>query len=384
MPSTTIYGAFPTTTIGPFHYLYRITNLVEQKHYYGIRTSKNILPHQDLGIKYFSSSLDKNFKIDQKEHSENYKYKVIIVSNSRKRILELEVKLHNKFNVSKNEHFYNRMLQTSAGFDSSGKVVMRDGYGNIYHVFDNDPRIENGELVGIAKGKVCMIDGEGKTYQVFVDDQRISTGELQSINKGKATMQDSNGNYIRVDIDDPRIKTGELISIFTGMATMRDQYGKCVRVSNNDPRIKNGELVGVTTGMAQMRDSDGKIYHVSTSDPRIASGELFSISKGFFPAKNKMGVTKIMSKDSLEWKSGEFVNITRKFIFVTPFGKIINDFTKIPYKKLYRMCITYNDYLIKKSIFEKYKPYLGGFLSFNEVEGKTFKDLGFGVENWDT
>ena len=67
MSSTSIYGACPNTTIGPFHYLYRITNLVENKHYYGIRTSKTTLPQYDLGIKYFSSSKDKEFKKDQKK-----------------------------------------------------------------------------------------------------------------------------------------------------------------------------------------------------------------------------------------------------------------------------------------------------------------------------
>lgn len=50
-----IYGA--TCTIGEnnkFHYVYRITNLVEGKHYYGVRSSK-VSPFNDLGTKYFSS-----------------------------------------------------------------------------------------------------------------------------------------------------------------------------------------------------------------------------------------------------------------------------------------------------------------------------------------
>ena len=68
MSSTTIYGALPTASSGPYHYLYRITNLVENKYYYGIRTSRNTLPQDDLGVKYFSSSTDKTFISNQKEH----------------------------------------------------------------------------------------------------------------------------------------------------------------------------------------------------------------------------------------------------------------------------------------------------------------------------
>lgn len=41
-----------------FHYVYRITNLLENKHYYGSRSSKEL----DIGIKYFTSSKDISFK----------------------------------------------------------------------------------------------------------------------------------------------------------------------------------------------------------------------------------------------------------------------------------------------------------------------------------
>lgn len=40
-----------------YHYVYRITNKVENKHYYGSRSS-NVPPIEDIGKKYFSSSSD--------------------------------------------------------------------------------------------------------------------------------------------------------------------------------------------------------------------------------------------------------------------------------------------------------------------------------------
>ena len=49
-----IYGHSPIIgSDDKFHYVYRITNIVENKHYYGSRTSK-INPYDDLGKKYFS------------------------------------------------------------------------------------------------------------------------------------------------------------------------------------------------------------------------------------------------------------------------------------------------------------------------------------------
>ena len=38
-----------------YHYVYRITNKILNKHYYGKRSSK-LSPELDLGKKYFSSS----------------------------------------------------------------------------------------------------------------------------------------------------------------------------------------------------------------------------------------------------------------------------------------------------------------------------------------
>lgn len=103
-----------------YHYTYRITNKVLNKHYYGVRTSK-IEPSKDIGHIYFSSSRDKAFKLDQKENPQDYKYKVIRNFDSRKEAMELEVLLHNKFNVGINENFYNKSKQTSTGFYYSNR-----------------------------------------------------------------------------------------------------------------------------------------------------------------------------------------------------------------------------------------------------------------------
>jgi hypothetical protein len=105
-----------------YHYVYRITNIILNKHYYGTR-SCNILPKNDIGVKYFSSSKDKDFIKDQKMNQQNYKYKVIRVFNNRQNALLLEIKLHNKFNVGSNENFYNRSKQTATGFDTTGVTI---------------------------------------------------------------------------------------------------------------------------------------------------------------------------------------------------------------------------------------------------------------------
>ena len=108
-----------------YHYVYRITNKVCRKHYYGVRSSNNH-PKQDIGIQYFSSSYDKDFIKDQKENPANFKYKIIFICKTRHDCLQIEIKLHSKFNVSSNTSFYNKAKQLSNGFDCSGILLTEE------------------------------------------------------------------------------------------------------------------------------------------------------------------------------------------------------------------------------------------------------------------
>ena len=92
-----------------YHYVYRITNVVENKHYYGKRSSKNVKPEEDLGKNYFSSSTDLLFIQDQKSNPQKYKYKVVSLHSTASKALEKEIKLHHKFKVGVNTNFYNEL-----------------------------------------------------------------------------------------------------------------------------------------------------------------------------------------------------------------------------------------------------------------------------------
>ena len=105
-----------------FHYVYRITNTVVNKHYYGVRSSK-IDPKLDLGFKYFSSSTDKEFIKEQQENRHIFKYKIVKQFDSRKEANQFEIDLHWKFDVARNETFYNRAKATLVSFCVEGIVA---------------------------------------------------------------------------------------------------------------------------------------------------------------------------------------------------------------------------------------------------------------------
>ena len=76
-----------------YHYTYRITNIKEGMHYYGVR-SCDCLPKEDIGVKYWSSTKRDGFIDHQKQNPEQYKYKVIKIFGTRVEAIEHEIFLH--------------------------------------------------------------------------------------------------------------------------------------------------------------------------------------------------------------------------------------------------------------------------------------------------
>ena len=150
-----------------YHYVYRITNIITDMYYYGDR-SCNCHPSEDIGIKYFSSSTLKLFIQDQKNNPQDYKYKIIkIFETKREDAKQLEVDLHEKFDVKNNPKFINRANQTSRGFSNhsvgykwsekstarvKGITTYKDKAGNTFRVSNDDTRVLSGELICFNKG----------------------------------------------------------------------------------------------------------------------------------------------------------------------------------------------------------------------------------------
>lgn len=106
------------------HYVYKISNIIENKHYIGVRSSRN--PIKDLGIKYFSSSTDKEFMLEQQEFPERFEYNILEVFPTRKSAVAKEIELHNLYDVAVNESYYNRVKQTNTGFCTSGTKLSEE------------------------------------------------------------------------------------------------------------------------------------------------------------------------------------------------------------------------------------------------------------------
>jgi hypothetical protein len=120
------------------NFVYRITNKILNKHYYGVRSTE-IEPRLDLGFKYFSSSTDKEFMKDQKENPQNFKYKVVMVTETRLEAIKIEIKLHNRFDVGRNKNFYNKAKQSSTGWDTGGIKYTTERKNKLNMSGENNP-----------------------------------------------------------------------------------------------------------------------------------------------------------------------------------------------------------------------------------------------------
>jgi len=148
MLETSAYSSQSTLRIfmtSLIHYVYRITNIITKKHYYGKRSSK-IDPKLDLGIKYFSSSKDSDFRKDQKLNPHHYKYKIVAKFSTAMEAIIRESKLHYLFNVGKNENFYNKANQRINGFDTTGTSPSIETRNKIKERLTGKPCHENSRI----------------------------------------------------------------------------------------------------------------------------------------------------------------------------------------------------------------------------------------------
>lgn len=99
------------------HYVYKITNnkpMDERKYYIGVRTSED--PNND---NYWSSSKSLKESIE-KIGLEHFSKEILSIWDTREEAVSEEIRLHEQFDVSTNKEFYNKVKQTSIGFDTSG------------------------------------------------------------------------------------------------------------------------------------------------------------------------------------------------------------------------------------------------------------------------
>lgn len=298
-----------------YHYVYRITNTQENKYYYGVRSS-NVEPKLDLGIKYFSSSSDKEFMKEQKENKDIFKYKVVKQFESKIEAINLEIKLHNRFNVSRNKLFYNKYNQCSTGFDTSGKGVYINELG-INELLDTDEAKKRG-LKGAGFGKQSCNKGKKLTAEhklklsiSHMGEKNVNYGipktdeikqKISNSNKGKITTE-----VTRKNMSDSQkgkiipIETREKISIaLTGILRTKEHC-------NNISKGKKGKKYSEEACRNMSKGQKGKhVWNKGVTNMQSHSEETKNSLSTHF-AKTKWINDNVVSKRVLETEVEQYL-----------------------------------------------------------------------------
>lgn len=188
-----------------YHYVYRITNIVENMHYYGVH-SCNCEPKYDIGVKYFSSSTVTEFISDQKRNRANYKYKIIKLFPTREEANQYELKLLYKFKANINKKFYNRAIYCNNSLHSDTTNMM-----TVYNTIDNKfIRVHHNDYINnehfktvwelsTNKEKVTCFNLDNNMYLSIDKKLFDNSPNLVGVNYGKISGSDNpNANIVRV------------------------------------------------------------------------------------------------------------------------------------------------------------------------------------------
>lgn len=240
----TIYGSEDDK----YFYIYRITNIKENKHYYGCRVSY-VLPSDDLGAKYISSSSDKSFLEEQKSNRERFKYKIIKIFNNNADKILYECFLHQYFDVKNHSKFYNASNATPNGFDTTGFVTCLDLLTNEFILVPKEEFYSNPYLVGIGYGMVSCRNAKTNETCKVTKEEFDNNPDLVGISTLKVSCVDINTNERKHVSVEEFYTNDSLVSHNANLVNCKILGTDEIIIVTKEEFDNNPNLVGTTYGI---------------------------------------------------------------------------------------------------------------------------------------
>ena len=202
----------------------------------------------DKDDKYMGSS--KYLKKDIKKFGrQNFEKEILHTFYNKEDVMEKEKEIVNK-EFCYNPNTYNKQEGGVNVFGAPNMFAARDKEGNVYRIYNDDPRYFSGELVGVTKGMIMVRyknDPDGKCFRVYKNDQRYINGDVIVISKGKITVRNENGICFNVDKNDSRWLSGELKQVTKGL-TQHPNCSQLGRKRSDETKKKNSNNAKLRVG----------------------------------------------------------------------------------------------------------------------------------------
>ena len=287
-----------------FHYLYKITNLINNHYYYGVHST------EDINDGYMGSGLllkkaikkygKENFKKEILEYFEN---EIDKYQRESEIITEKLINDPNCYNITLGGRGNKKDYRICKDKNNNTIIVHKDDLrlktgelciitavkdkdGNTFACRIDDPNYLNHIYTSVAKGLVVVKDNQNKILCVPIDDPKYISGEYQYINKGKTVVKDNNGNNLQIDINNPDYK--KYIPVSKNLIPVKDKDGNTFSISKFDSKWINGEVDAIRKNIFTAIDKNGNKFTAKKGDPRLKTGEIIGVTKGYMPCKNKI------------------------------------------------------------------------------------------------
>lgn len=163
-----------------FHYFYKIVNLINNKFYYGIHSTKNLYDS------YFGSGTNLKRAIE-KYGIENFEMQILAFRNTREEISDLEEQIVDEILI-KDPNCYNIRLGGDRG-TTSGSATMKDVNGNVYQVIIGSDEYKN--MIGATTGMMGVYDKiEKRNKQITSYEYQNNKDRYDTFTKGMASVYD--------------------------------------------------------------------------------------------------------------------------------------------------------------------------------------------------
>ena len=313
-----------------YFYFYCITNLTNNKKYWGVHSTFNL----DDGYKGSGHALMSEMK---NKPLYNYKKEILKFFKTKEEMYSYEESFVTK-EVAKDKMTYNQHTGGSGSWDFTiGRVTVKDSDGNCFLVDKDDERYLNGEFEHNMVGLIHVVDTKTNEHITITKEEYYNNkdrykshieGHVQAIvngvkkwvpkeeydiqkklglmhghTKGKGVFKDKNGKNIMCDLNDPRVLSGELVGSTKGltMYKYKNDFSKTCQTTANDPRVLSGELVGINYGIVFcINPISGEKLKTTKNDERLKTGEIWPMTKYIAYQKKlkgeKVGNKKILNK----------------------------------------------------------------------------------------
>lgn len=170
-----------------YHYLYKITNLINGHFYYGIHSTNNL----DDGYMGSGTCLHEAY---EKYGIENFQKEILKFKDTREEISNLEREIVN-IDLVKDQNCYNIRLGGDEG-TTLGTATMKDKNGNIHQVPIGSNEYYN--MVGSTKGMITVYDKlENKNKSITKEEYDNNLQRYSGCTVGKVTVL-INGKYKQI------------------------------------------------------------------------------------------------------------------------------------------------------------------------------------------